>query len=118
MHRFTKFAKGRTARRVAGQMNGTEKKYAEVLEGRQRDGEIVWYAFERLTWKLADDTRYTPDFLVMMADGSMECHEVKGFWRDDAKVKIKVAADLFPFKFLSVSPRSKKAGGGWEVTEF
>ena len=44
----------------------------------------------------------------------MEMHEVKGFWRDDARVKIKVAADIYPFRFLAI----KKAKDGWEKESF
>jgi hypothetical protein len=81
------------------QMNKTEARYAELLEIRKRVGEIAWYAFEGITLKLGDDCRYTPDFAVMLACGEMEMHETKGFFRDDAKVKIKVAAQMFPFRF-------------------
>lgn len=102
-----------------GVMNGTEAAYAEVLELRKLAGnDIDWYAFEAITLKLAQDTRYTPDFVVMRHDGLMEMHETKGFWQDDAKVKIKVAAEKFPFRFLAAKKRPKKDGGGWEVTEF
>ena len=34
-------------------------------------------------------TYYNPDYLVIYP-GHFEIHEVKGFWRDDARVKIKV----------------------------
>jgi hypothetical protein len=54
----------------------------------------------------------------MAADGVIECHEVKGFWAPEGRVKIKVAADLYPFRFLAVKARTKKAGGGWEVEVF
>ena len=54
----------------------------------------------------------------MAADGVIECHEVKGFWQDDARAKIKVAADLYPFRFIAVKARTKKSGGGWEVEAF
>ena len=37
---------------------------------------------------------------------------------DDARVKIKVAADMYPFKFLAIKKRAKKLGGGWEIEEF
>lgn len=84
-------------------MNQTEARYAQLLDLRQKAGEVLWWRFEGVTLKLADDTRYTPDFVVMLADGSMECHETKGFWRDDALVKIKVAAATFPFRFRSFS---------------
>jgi hypothetical protein len=88
-------------------MNGTERKYAQLLELRQKAGEILWWKFEGLTLKLADDTRYTPDFVVMLKDGMIECHETKGHWRDDALVKIKVASAQFPFKFRSFSLKNR-----------
>jgi hypothetical protein len=40
---------------------------------------------------LAKDTFYTSDFMVMLADGRLEAHEVKGFWQEDARAKIKIA---------------------------
>lgn len=89
-------------RQVPAGMNKTEAAYADLLESKRRAGLIREYHFQGLTLKLADDTRYTPDFFVVAADGCAECHEVKGFWRDDAKVKIKVAARLYPFRFVAV----------------
>lgn len=109
------YAKGRMK---AGVMNGTERAYHEHLTQRQHAGEIAWFKFEGMTFKLADDTRYTPDFAVMLADGQMEIHEVKGFWTDDARVKIKVAAELFPFAFIAIKKKAKKDGGGWESEVF
>ncbi len=105
-------------RMKAGAMNKTEAAYAQHLEGLKAAGEVAWYAFEGMTFKLADRTRYTPDFAVMRSDGLMELHEVKGFWRDDARVKIKVAAEMFPFRFIAVMAKPKKAGGGWSVEVF
>lgn len=105
-------------RMKAGTMNRTEAAYAERLEEMKQAGTVVWYAFEGVTFKLADRTRYTPDFAVMLADGVMEMHEVKGFWRDDARVKIKVAAEMYPFRFIAVKAKPKKAGGGWSVEVF
>lgn len=113
---WTTNLKGR--RKKPGEMNKTEAEYAEILATRQHLGEILWYTYEGLTFKLADDTRWTPDFCMMMADGTMEVHEVKGFWRDGAKMKIKVAARLFPFRFLAVRKRSRKEGGGFEEMDF
>ncbi|MFA5633486.1 MAG: DUF1064 domain-containing protein [Porticoccaceae bacterium] len=102
----------------AGSMNRTEASYAQLLEARKIAGEIAWYRYEGLKLRLADNTFYTPDFAVMLADGALECHEVKGFWTDDARVKIKVAADQYPMRFIAVKVRAKKHGGGWEVEEF
>lgn len=95
--------------------NKTEAAYMVLLEAKKRAGEIVWYGFEAVTLKLADDTRYTPDFAVLLADMTIEMHEVKGFWRDDARVKIKVAAAMFPFRFFAVK---KEKGGAWDVERF
>ncbi|MFX6258524.1 DUF1064 domain-containing protein, partial [Acinetobacter baumannii] len=46
------------------------------------------------------------------------CHEVKGFWTDDARVKIKVAAEQYPLTFLAVKAKAKKDGGGWAIETF
>jgi len=102
----------------SGTMNKTEAAYEQELKLKLHAGLILWYKFESMTFKLASDTRYTPDFCVMDASGEIELHEVKGFWQDDAKVKIKVAASLFPFKFIAVKAKAKKDGGGWAVEEF
>lgn len=109
------FALGRLK---VGQMNKTEQAYATTLDNLKSEGVIAWFKFEGVKLRLADNTFYTPDFAVMRADGTMEMHEVKGFWTDDARVKIKVAADMYPFKFLAIKANSKKAGGGWSVEEF
>lgn len=98
----------------AGTMNKTEALYAQNLEARKQAGEIVWYKFEGIKLRLADNTFYTPDFFIMLANGELEVREVKGFWTDDGLVKIKVAASIYPFRFVAVK-LIKKA---WEFTEF
>lgn len=109
---------GRGIRRVQGQMNKLEAQYAGLLEQRRIIGEVEWFSFDAIKIRLADNTFYTPDFLVMLADGTLEVHEVKGFWEDDARVKIKVAADKFPFRFIAVMKKSNKSGGGWTFEHF
>lgn len=109
------FALGRLK---TGQMNKTEEAYAADLETRKMLGEILWYKFEGLKLRLADNTFYTPDFVIMNSKNEIECHEVKGFWQDDARVKIKVAANMYPFRFVAIKARPKKNGGGWEEEEF
>lgn len=99
-------------------MNKTEQAYADALEARRVAGEVAWWKFEGLKFRLADNTFYTPDFAVMLACGTLEAHEVKGFWQDDARAKIKVAADLYPLRFIAVTARAKKNGGGWDVEDF
>lgn len=101
-----------------GQMNKTEAAYAATLAQRQHDGEVAWFKFEGLKFRLADNTFYTPDFAVMLADGALEAHEVKGHWQDDARAKIKIAADLYPLRFVAIRARPKKDGGGWAAEDF
>ncbi len=101
-----------------GQQNKTEAAYGETLELRRMAGEVVWYKFEGVKLRLADKTFYTPDFAVMLEDGSMEMHEVKGYWEDDARVKIKVASEMYPFRFIAIKVRPKKEGGGWGIEVF
>lgn len=100
-----------------GQMNKTEAAYAEHLE-RIKGTVIAWYKFEGMKFRLADNTFYTPDFMVMASDGVLQAHEVKGFWTDDARVKIKIAADMYPIQFMAFKPKTKKDGGGWAQEEF
>ena len=115
MRSFPNAALGRLK---TGEMNKTEAAYAAYLERRKIAGEVAWYKFEGIKLRLADNTFLTLDFPVMLANGQMEMHEVKGFWQDDAKVKMKVAADLYPFRFIAVRPLPKRDGGGWKVEEF
>lgn len=105
-------------RMKTGQMNQTEEAYARALELLRAAGEVLWFKFEGVKLRLADNTFYSPDFAVMQASGHMEMHEVKGFWQDDARAKIKIAADMYPFRFIAVTKRAKKNGGGWQVEEF
>ena len=76
-------------------MNKWETMYSDELMQRKMNGEIEWFGYEAIKIRLAKATTYTPDFSVVLADGSLEFHEVKGYWRDDARVKIKVAAEMF-----------------------
>jgi hypothetical protein len=101
-----------------GQKNATEESYGQHLELRKQAGDVAWYRFEGLKLRLADNTFYTPDYFVMRTDGHLEVHEVKGRWMDDARVKIKVAAEMYPFRFIAVKAKPKREGGGWTMEEF
>jgi len=96
-----------------GQMNRTEAAYKAHLQTRLNVGEIKWFDFQPIKFRLADKTFYTPDFIVINKGGEIEVHEVKGFMTDDANVKIKVAAEHIPFIFFLVRLKSKQ----WELTE-
>lgn len=101
-----------------GERNRTEASYEMQLERRKNAGEVLWYKFAAIKFRLADNTFYTPDFAVMLANSQLEMHEVKGFWEDDARVKIKVAAELYPLQFIGVQKRAAKHGGGWTLEHF
>lgn len=105
------FALGRLK---AGKMNKTEAAYAAVLEARKHAGDVLWWEFEPMNLRLADKCFYQVDFLVMVKGGQLECHEVKGYWTDDALVKIKTAAAKFPFRFIAL----RLVAGDWEIREF
>jgi hypothetical protein len=49
----------------------------------------------------------------MLANGELELHETKGFMRDDAAVKLKVAAGMYPMRFYLV----EKSGPSFKLTE-
>lgn len=79
---------------------------------------------QAVTLRLANGVRYTGDVAMWMEpekhlnDGQLSIWECKGFMRDDASVKIKVAARVYPWiKFHLVTKRRKQAGGGWDIEE-
>lgn len=101
-------------RRVAGTMNGMESAYAHLLENMKRAGEIIGYEFEPMKFRLAPNTSYCPDFMVIYED-RIEFHEVKGFWREDARIKIKVAAEKYNYFVWKSVHLNKKT---WEYENF
>lgn len=108
-------------RHKPGEMNQTETAYADGLQARKLAGEVIDFQFEAVTFKLATDCRYTPDFAIWLADGSMEFVDAKGGGPMDEKsrVKCKVAAEKFPqFTFVIEQKQAKKHGGGWKREVF
>lgn len=104
--------KGCVQRHETGKMNQLESAYAVHLTDKQRSGEVHAFFFECMKLRLADKTWYCPDFLVLDKNGELSFHETKGFRRDDAMVKLKVAASQYPlFPFWLVS----KMKGGWDL---
>ena len=100
------------------QMNNTEAEYSQYLRVLQQAGDILWFRFEGIKLRLADKTFYTPDFFVLRSSFELEAHEVKGFMTDDAAVKIKVAAEMYPFRFVLVRKNAKKDGGRWKFQDY
>lgn len=113
--------RGRTQPKRDGSMNRTETAYAAHLESLRIGGEIASWAFQPEKLRLADRTFYEPDFRVIALDGFVEFHEVKGarggkyHVEDDAIAKVKIAAELHPYRFLIVWQAVR---GLWMKEEF
>ena len=120
MNRFAKFK-----RHAPGERNKLEASYEAHLELLKRAGEIDDYKFEGVKLRLADNTFFTPDFIVFTKDGFVELHDTKGtttkilkkgkvkapWCEEDAKLKMKVIAEAWPFKMLMVFKTSE----GWQT---
>lgn len=111
-------------------MNKTEQRFAQLLESWRvmwtpcefLGGIIKLWRFEKHCIEIAPRTVYWPDFNVLTTDGESIFVEVKArtndgrvLWEDDARVKFKVAADLFDeYRFICASWNAKT---GWEFEE-
>jgi hypothetical protein len=88
-------AKGKQGH-TPGQMNRTEE--------RKLAGELEWYAFEGITFRLGPDARYTPDYAAMdRKTREITFYEVKGtkqgkaFHRDpQGRTKLAIASEMYP----------------------
>jgi hypothetical protein len=109
---------------VCGFKNKTETLYALALDDAKRENKIKEWWYESMTFVLADTAepgangrkqrgvRYTPDFIIQRNDDHLEAHEIKGFLRDDARVKYLCAKKEFPF---IVWKMIQFKHGTWEV---
>jgi hypothetical protein len=86
-------------------MNKLERRvYSWLLKFR-----FQYVYFEGLTFNIGARTTYTPDFVCISQRGITYVFEAKGFMRDDAAVKLKTAANLYPnIKFYLVKYNKKK----------
>jgi len=98
-------------------VNKTEEQYAWMLEVEKREGLILSYGFEAITIRLTEPhpgvTRvsYTPDFFIVLQDGTVRIDEVKGpFIREDSDLKFKMAAERFPYFQWRMIQRTKREG--------
>lgn len=102
-------------------MTRAEQRYASDLDARKLAGEVIEWHYEAITFVLASGLRYTPDFIVYLASGEVECVDTKGSGPVDDKsiAKAKMAAEKFwPFRFVMEREKTKKSGGGRERREF
>lgn len=118
--RFKFLSRGRNATR--GERNKTETEYEATLEA---DPDVAQVWFEPFSLRLSrpdagQGARYTPDFLVLMKDGTTYVDDVKGTGLDDnaAIVRLKCAAEQYPlWVFRLAKKRRVRDGGGFEIRE-
>lgn len=120
-------AKGRL--KPARAMNKNEAAYAAHLATEYRLGEILWWRFESIKLRISDSCFITVDFFVVTKDGELQCHDTKGtkmkrstkgeryavpYIEEDAIVKLRTVAEMFPFKVKAVY----YSGDRWESKDF
>ena len=118
--RFAILSRGQRSTR--GERNKTESEYESILAA---DPDVHQYWFEPFSLRLSSPekgqpARYTPDFLILMKDGTTYVDDVKGTGIDDAAslVRIKCAAEQYPlWTFRIVKKQTKRNGGGFQVKE-
>ena len=98
-------------RKKPGKMNKWEAAYADRLEMFRLEGSIIEWKYESIRFKLADNTTYTPDFMVITKE-SIEFHEVKGQRYAAGMAKFKIAAELYPWAVWRMVEKTKQ---GWKT---
>lgn len=92
-----------------------EARFADELEGFRRLGDIISWCHEPVRIRIGCGAYYKPDFMVVVPGGRVAFYEVKGHWREAARVRIKVAASLHPYwRFTAVQYQD----GAWRYEEF
>lgn len=87
-------------------LNKWEKEYLLWIK---RELKPEWHGVQCLSLKIGDDCRYVPDFITIES-GEIYCREVKGFFRPQAKVKMKAVARIYPWIRFVLARKSK---GAW-----
>jgi len=102
------------------QMNKTERAYSVLLDEEKRQGLVIDWKFHPMRVRLADNTFYEVDFLVLHADMRLAIHETKGgFVTQHGQMKIKLCAEVLPyFRMIKATKLSQKQGGGWKREDF
>lgn len=105
-------------RLAPGKLNKTEARFDAYLCRLHAEGSVLWHRPQCISLKLADDCWFRTDFAYLPPDRVLTIVDVKGaraMMQDDAKVKMRVAAGLFPFRFAYAFPLSKRDGCDFEV---
>lgn len=104
------YIKGRTKIWVR---SGWEKNYCRYLDWLKDLGEIVDWAYEAFEFwfpVLRGTRSYKPDFKITNNDGSIEWHEVKGYWTRKAKTQVSRFRKYYPdLKLIVIDKEAYKA---------
>jgi hypothetical protein len=99
-------------------LNKTEQAFHDHLVAQGNGGVLS----QAITLRLGNGVRYTPDFITVRERAlpidnrpafQFDGYEVKGFMRDDAAVKLKVAASLYPWIKFHLVNKGKR--GTWQI---
>lgn len=107
---------------ISDGMNKLERRFRDnILEPAYVRGDLAAYYREPFRLVLTGQTTYRPDFVAVERPAEqglpprLVVCEIKGFFRDDAKLKIKWGASSYPcFRWLVIYHRRH---GGWIVQE-
>lgn len=101
-------------------MNGTELEYSTYLDEGKRCGRVIAWRFHPFNVRLAANTFYEVDWIVLASDMGLEIHETKGGRTTvHGQIKIKLCAEVLPFfRMKKVTKLPKKKGGGWHVEDY
>lgn len=113
-------AKKRIRQHQGDGMNKTERAFLEFLKDEFPMGRHYPQTF---SVRIANGASYRPDFISVFPTAGakgvqLSAWETKGFMREAAAVRIKLAASLFPWiTFHLVTKQKLKDGGGWSIEE-
>ena len=126
MTRFVKVKALPLDRHAQERMNRTETAFAAYLLGAQCNNLIKRFDFEPEKFRLGESTIYTPDFRLVELDDTITFLDVKGtttvngkskpYYKDDAIVKVKLAATLHPMYAWGITWKLKT--GAWEIRQY
>ena len=124
-----------------GSLNTLESRFRDQLEEWKMAGLVRWYIAKPCAFRISQGCHWYPDFMVWWGyakgpfstdyrpthweidqsfagvEQNIQLIDVKGFWRDDALVKVKTIAELYPC-FLVSSVMWDKKGKTWRWRHF
>lgn len=93
--------------------NSWECDYAGMLAVLQvHDKSVAAWGYQPIRFRIAGGCFFTPDFVVRYADGRIVAVDVKGYMREAARIRIRIAAEKYPWmQFIVARKKHEK----WET---